>query len=138
GVVRMTETKPKVPPIIRDARNKPAFEYQCLTEIKNVAAGAKTFEDFDWDELARRLGEDEGPEAAKAQELAARALSEILRWLIESRNIKQAGRRAFALAWVVIPELFGGISAANVARLIRCPTYSLSAETGDFSRRFGI
>ena len=43
--------KPTVPKIIKDARNKPAFDFDCLTQIKDLDPNAPRFIEFDWELL---------------------------------------------------------------------------------------
>ncbi|HEY3857368.1 MAG TPA: hypothetical protein VGO67_23530 [Verrucomicrobiae bacterium] len=97
--------------------------------------------DFDWAGLERAFGEVTTDEDRDA---VVKCVSALFQWLtavnMENRNAQQkVGRRFLALAWVVNPNLFQGISATKLARKIgiKAP-YHFQKLTGEVSRHFGI
>ena len=113
--------KPTVPAVIKDARRKPAFDFDCLTQIPKVAPGTKLFEDFDFETVFRNLDgpqTEPGPDRVKI----AQQMGELLRWIVEPplgerSGLKQIARRAIAMAWAFNPEMRQRLSLASFERL---------------------
>ena len=134
-----------VPPVLKDARLKPPFDFDCVTKIPNVDPIAKTHAEFDWELLSTLLGEtlDAEDELAAAcldadREKLCKAIAEIFQFVIKQKQLHNVGRRFVALAWVINPALFGGESAAQVAREFGLRPNKLQECTGDASGRFSI
>lgn len=96
--------------------------------------------EFDWEELARLLGER--PEVKESDlEVAAVALGVLIRWVVSAQthhSLDTLGRRVVALAWVVDPSIFDGDSAAAVGRRFGVCRQMISCEAAAFSRTFGL
>jgi len=98
--------------------------------------------DFDYDELARRLGEQHEIEPSDYAKLATaiRALNE---WLLQGdlstpKATERIGRKLIALCWVVNPGMFNGISLTQLSRQLGTHVPIMSQFTAEVRRRFGI
>lgn len=101
--------------------------------------------DFDWDTVARELGEEIDQQG---KEKLAMALRRIFQWVLEiNYNIEASpltpdtlvGRRVIALAWVTNPDLFsGGPSLRQLSRHFGIAAPVLAELTGEICRVFGI
>ncbi len=95
-------------------------------------------DDFPFDQVAASLGEataelDRGDRAKLGQ-----ALRMLLSFLCRARHPESIGRRTIALAWVINPELVGGVSLARLAKGARCSKAALSHYTAQATKRFRV
>src|SRR5262245_61329328 len=111
----MRKPKITVPPVIKDAKEKPQFDFQCLTAIPNADPLIKKIEDFDFEAVSKRLGEPRH-EVTRDYTLAACALGDLLRWIVKGDDLGAIARRAVALAWAINPQIFDGKSARALER----------------------
>jgi hypothetical protein len=123
------QSKSKVPPVIQDAKNKPAFEFQCVTEIPHVSPLAQTVCEFDWEAVFRNESGDDDPEINHGQ--IAEQLGQILQWLVRGRDLKIIGRRAVALAWTVSPEMFSHVNPKQLSKLLGFKVENLPSEKSE-------
>jgi hypothetical protein len=126
-----------------NAQKKSQFEF--LTEdlsehgdFTKLSPLAPKYMDFDWELLRRHLGESEKEMGAADYALMGDALGVLLRWIVRGDRLDIIGRRAVALAWVVNPDIFHGMSAAALARKSGCSHFGLNENTADASRVTGL
>ena len=137
-----------VPPVLKDAKNKPEFNFDCLTQIEGVDPLTPLYADFDWQLLSELLGEPTEPEDLKAamqdadRAKLAKVVTEIfLLWLLENHQLRRldfVGRRVVALAWVLNPGLFQGESLRGLAKKAKVDRTALTDLTGDVGRKWGL
>jgi hypothetical protein len=130
-----------VPPVIKDVRHKLPFPDDIET-LPGLDPLFKTTTDFDWPELSRLMGEARELDEESIEKLA-HALRGIIAWVITSTpgevNLKKAALRIVALAWIIDPEFYGGVSLAEVSRRAGLTdASSLARQTGEASRVFGL
>lgn len=130
--------KPIVPKLIKDAKNKPEFNFDCLTQIKDIDPNAPRFIEFDWELLRRSLGEARDEMGETDFALMGTVLAEFMRWIVKGNRLDLIGRRAVALAWVVNPELLEGESLRKLAKRVMCLPVRLHQLSGEASREFGV
>lgn len=124
--------------VIKDSKNKPEFNYDCITQIPGVHPSAKKYADFDWEALSVLLGEATEDLSERDFSALASAFHEILAWVIKGDKLDLIGRRTVALAWMLDPNLFEGKSAASLAKKMGIHKERLSECVSESSRRFGI
>lgn len=56
----------------------------------------------------------------------------------ENRKARCVGHRTLAVAWVLRPDLFGGVSLTKLAEALGVNKMTLSQHSSDFSSKFGI
>jgi len=103
-------------------------------------------EHFDWNELARRLGEptEEPADQDEIDRKVAIVMRTIMQFILQvDFNRDDAaisiGRRCVAFAWVLNPDLFAGSpSLTTLAKKLGCTPGSLASVSGATTRRFGI
>lgn len=97
--------------------------------------------DFDMAAVERALGEAEKLPDEHRDQLAT-AIWEIVRWLCDVPMNPNApamiGRRAIALAWVIRPELFDGISLTKLAASLDLHKVLMSIHSAEASRVFKV
>lgn len=96
-------------------------------------------EQFDMDEVCRRIDGDHGPDSSRMVE----ALGVIIGWLVENHDQPRNKRpklaaKVLAFAWVIRPDLLGGKSLAQIARDHGCSVDSIHRCAASFGDRFGI
>ncbi len=102
--------------------------------------------DFDEESLLEALGESSELNIdPKSRADLARALHEILKWLIPNPdrlnnpdNLKAIGIKVIAMAWTLDPSRFGNDSLAKISKHMGFTAANISPLTADFSRRFGV
>jgi hypothetical protein len=109
-----------------------------LLHPKATAIDAPKFIEFDWELLRRSLGEAKEELGEVQYAVLADIMGELLRWIVKGDKLHIIGRRAVALAWVVNPDIFKGISAASLARRVGCHRAMLSEDATDASRKYGV
>ena len=136
-----------VPPVLKDAQNKPAFDYDCLTQIENVDPLIPKCAEFDWQLLSELLGEPAEPEELKAavqsaeREKLGKVVMEIFQWLLANHKLEKldfVGRRVVALSWVLNPDFFEGKSLAQISREAKLCRVSLPQISGEVGRKWGL
>ena len=116
---------------------KPEFKPDYVSPKRSPLA-PPTYQDFDWNEVERELGEL--PEDARAD--VAEVIRKIFLWVtavkMNGKNApKKVGRRFIALAWVIDPSLFDGSpSLETLGKQIG--NHHLWKMTGKVSKEFGI
>ena len=100
--------------------------------------------DFPFAEIERALNESQeiaGPETRGELLSALRMFLERvvdIRSLHSSAASRAVGRRIIALAWVVSPQMFSGISLSTLAARLEISKQCLSKYSAELSARFGI
>ena len=121
---------------------KPAFQEAYLANDQDPVDGQVA--DFDWPGLDRLLGECEADNSERDWIAMGEALARILDWLtavnLDSPNAERfAGRRAFALAWVVNPAKFDGSpSLTKLAQRLGLGPRLLQHAAAAATEEFGI
>jgi hypothetical protein len=101
GIPKRTDTvgkKPSIPPVIQIARNKPAFDADCLTQLKNVVPGTKLVEE--------PVYPDDGEPAERPEPAEWEAQKDVIRRLLhtlldDSPSTEKAGQRLYAIAYSI-------------------------------------
>jgi hypothetical protein len=137
----MENKKITVPPVIKDNLRKPPFPDD-IRQLKGIDPSFDTQTDFDWPRLEELLGEIEQLQDS-GRALLADVLRRIFEWAIraprQSIRLDMVGRRMVALAWVINPGFFGGISLTELSRRTGLKYNKLLAtETGNASRKFNL
>ena len=83
-----------IPELIKDARYKPAFDFDCLSQIVGIDPLAPKVQFFDWEAVFRDL---DGDTYETSTEAMAHALGQVLRWIVEGTDVERIGYRAVAL-----------------------------------------
>jgi hypothetical protein len=109
-----------------------------LMNHPRATADAPKFIEFDWEALRVLLKEKREELGPTDFQLLGQCLGEILRWNVRGDKLHIVGRRTVALAWVVNPDIFLGVSAAKLARRVGCHKAMLSEDAAEFSRHFNI
>lgn len=100
--------------------------------------------DFDWDDLAARLGETKEELPGRDYESLLVAFRRLFDWLLATDLQRPGcerfiGRRVIALAWAMNPGIFeGSPSLTKLAEQIGVHKATLSNYTSDASRTFGV
>jgi hypothetical protein len=126
-----------VPKVIKDDLRKPEFPAD-FTTIEGLDPLAPRNIEFDWEILRRNLHEAREEMGGIDYELLATTIGEILNWVVKGNDLKIIGRRAAALAWVVNPQIFHGLSAGSVAKLIGCSVDGFHRATANARREFQV
>ncbi len=100
---------------------------------------------FDYDAIDRPvIMDDEDAHKADLKPLLSELVTKLFDWVTRSgiqgpQKQAVAGRRFYALAWVVNPAIFGGMSAAKVAKSIGIASpCNFQKLTGEAAMEFGI
>jgi hypothetical protein len=117
---------------------KPFIEDWTSEDVDPLSRGT---EDFDLEAVERALGEAQAI-AGRDYDALVTALNHLVGFLVRGatneRGDTKAGRRVLALAWVINPSLFGGISLTALAKKVGLSTKNLSVFAAEVSRTFGI
>ncbi len=130
----------------------PAFHEEWVSP--HVDPLAPTHQDFDFQEIDRRLGlvelrptppHPDSPLASMSEDelvTLGSAIKKIFHWLIsdyvENARVDLIGWRLVASAWVLDPGIFGGLSQTKLAAVFGGHKMSLSRHASEFSRLFGV
>lgn len=118
------------------------FQEDFISQHLDPLDGHREAQDFDYDAVDRALGSKVEEMDAESVAQLAKALTVILQWLCEVQLDKDSdramGRRAMAMAWVVNPNLFGGMSLSELAEVLGTHKMNLSRHASDFSRLFHV
>jgi hypothetical protein len=119
---------------------KPEFHEDYISN--RVDPTAEPYQDFEWDELYRTLGEATDGDLHAEVDLSL-AIRHILRWVLtanlKSKNAPQIiTRRIIALGWVTNPWLFDGKSISELAAELGMSKQLMSRCSAAASRKFGI
>lgn len=127
-------------PNAQHSTRKPGMRFfdENMLHPKATAIDAPKFIEFDWELLRRSLGEAREELGEVQYGVLADIMAELLRWIVKGDKLHIVGRRAAALAWVVNPDIFKGISAASLARRLGCHKAMLSEDAAGASRKYGV
>ncbi len=101
-------------------------------------------QDFDWDEVFRRVDGLKESLSESDYDRLGTALDEIFRWVIGDPQTPQGserriGMRFIGLAWCLRPDFFDGSPAlSEIARRMKENKVTLSIHSADAHRKFGI
>ena len=100
---------------------------------------APTHAEFDLEEVERLLGEAPA-DPRESSEIITRIFDYVTKGVPTNKNTdRMMGRRFAALAWVLNPSLFDGISGSKLAEALGIKSKrELYILTGEASRHFGI
>jgi hypothetical protein len=117
-----------------------------LTELKDYGPAAAI--DFPHADVFANLDGEPPLQSADSTTISRDAFVEFVRelfdWLTDKREpdertLKSTGTRAYAAAWTINPERFGGVAGRHVALEIGLKNHQkFSAYCAEFSRNFGI
>lgn len=134
---------PKVPPVIKDVKEKPPFDYESITEIPGVDPLAQTDTDFDWHGLSILMSEVEQELDLEQRQQLAEAFRRLLEFALGSKDLDRTrlhriGARLIALCWVLNPDVVGGVSITQLSRRLGFGRSILSGDSADARRQFGL
>lgn len=117
---------------------KPQF-HEAWQNKKSDPLNSRNSTEFDFDHIDDLL-DGESPEVqADVRALTAQALKIVLTWVVSGHlDAKRIGRRAIALAWCSCPDLFNGLSQAELAKQLGHTKPLLSVHCSEFTRAFGV
>lgn len=96
-------------------------------------------EQFDYTTVCRRLGESESADLQKlAYHFAAEALSKVFRFIHLDGKAKPEGVkiRAYLVAQLISPEVFGSVPDVEICRRIGCKKQAFNEEKTNFRKAF--
>jgi hypothetical protein len=118
------------------------YDFNPNFKSKHLESSAVGAVDFPMEKMIRKLDGEPEPDESEISELA-QTLREVLFWITATNPknkwpIKSIGIKAIAAAWVISPEVFGGVSANILSQSFKTSSSKFSRRTSEFSRRFGI
>jgi hypothetical protein len=100
---------------------------------------------FDWDAVFRALGEGAEVSGDEQREDLARALGDVLAWLVDGAKYhrgpaaqRHIARRVIALLWVIRPDALESKSLAAFARRMGVSRKKLSRHSVAVARQWGV
>ena len=109
-----------------------------FAKLKHVHPLAETCVDFDWETLEHDLGETVDGEDSRVYKATSEALRAVLAWIVKGGDIGAAGRRAVALAWSLDPEIAGGMTQREVAKLFGVKRARIAYFAAAASKRYKL